>query len=454
MPKLAAPTKPLFSNQMLRRLIIPLVIEQALAVAVGMVDTMMVSSVGEAAVSGVSLVDLITVFIFNIFAALSTGGAVVISQYLGAKNRQKAEDSASQLVLLSAGLGALVGLLCFAFAPVIMRHLFGTLDTEVYAAGLLYLQVSAFSFPFLSLYNAGAAIFRSTGNAKISMRVSVVMNIINVVGNAICIFALKMGVLGVAIPSLISRVVAAVMILYMVTRPGTAVRVRISYRLDALLTRRILGIGIPSAFENGLFQAGRIMVVSMIATFGTVQIAANAVACNITSLSCIPGAAFQLALISVVGRCIGANDQQQAIYYTKKLMAWDFILCGGWNILVLLVTPALLSVYSLSAQAVSLAYLLAKIHILPALIVWPLSFVLPNALRAANDIRFTMGISILSMWLCRLGTGYVLGIYLGYGAAGIWIGMVCDWVFRATIFTWRFFSGKWKEKYVADTIAE
>ncbi len=450
MTKLATPVNPLFNNQMLKRLIIPLVIEQALAVAVGMVDTMMVSSVGEAAVSGVSLVDLITVLIFNIFAALSTGGAVVISQYLGAKNHQKACDSASQLVLLSAFLGALVGVGCFVFAPNIMANLFGHLETDVYAAGLLYLRVSAFSFPFLSLYNAGAAMFRSIGNSKISMRVSVVMNIMNVVGNAICIFGLRMGVMGVAVPSLISRVVAAVMMIYLCTRPNVAVRVVIPRKIEPAMARRILTIGIPSAFENSLFQGGRILVVGMIATFGTVQITANAVAYNLTALGCIPGNAFSLAMIAVVGRCIGAGDTDQAIYYTRKIMVWIMIVGGLANVTVLLISPLLLLLYSISAQTASLAYALTAIHAGVGILIWPIAFVLPNALRAANDVKYTMVISIISMGLCRLGGGYILCICLGLGAVGIWWAMVIDWVFRCVFFTWRFLSGRWKTKYVAD----
>ncbi len=450
MQTIAAPTKPLFTNQMLRRLIIPLVIEQALAVLVGVVDTIMVSSVGEAAVSGVSLVDLITVLIFNIFAALSTGGAVVISQYLGAKNQKKSCESASQLVLLSALLGVVVGAFCFLFAPQIMGNLFGALEPEVYAAGLLYLRVSAFSFPFLSLYNAGAAIFRSTGNAKTSMRCSVVMNVINVVGNAICIYGLKMGVLGVAIPSLISRIVAAGLILYLCTRAHNPVRVTIPRRIEPAMTRRILTIGIPSAFENSLFQGGRILVVGMIATFGTVQITANAVAYNLTGLSCVPGTAFGLAMISVVGRCIGANDHEQAIYYTRKIMLWIMVVGGLTNITVVIASPLLLQLYSLSAEILSLAYLLACIHVIPAIFIWPTAFVLPNALRAANDVRFTMVVSVVSMGLCRLCIGYLLCVHLGYGAVGIWSAMVIDWLFRCTFFATRFLSGKWKGKYVAD----
>ncbi len=442
--------KPLFDNRMLRRLIIPLVIEQTLAVAVGMVDTMMVSSVGEAAVSGVSLVDLITVLIINLFAALATGGAVVISQYIGAKNMQKARDSATQLMLLSALLGGGIALICLVFAPLIMAHLFGALAADVYSAGVLYLQVSAISFPFLALYNAGAAIFRSTGNSQISMRVSLVMNLINVVGNAICIFGLKMGVLGVAIPSVISRVVAAAMIVALCARPANPLAISMPRRVEPFLARRILGIGIPSALENSIFQGGRILVVGMIATYGTLQITANAVACNLTALACMPGNAISLAMIAVVGRCIGAGDTDQAIYNTRKMMLWVFIAGGLAHFTICVTAPLLLGLYTLAAETAVLARTLVLIHSGPAIIIWTFSFVLPNALRAANDARFTMVISIISMCLCRLAIGYLLCIVLGFGAPGVWCAMVIDWVFRSSFFIWRFLSGRWKTKYVAD----
>ena len=288
---------PLFSQKDLLRLVGPLLIEQFLAVTVGMADTMMVSRCGEAAISGVSLVDMINNLIIVLFAALATGGAVVVSQYLGAKEQEKANASAGQLILLSAILGTVVAAVCILFARPMISACYGSIDADVLDAGVLYLKITALSYPFLALYNAGAALFRSMGNSKISMQISVLMNIINIVGNAVCIFGLKMGVDGVAWPSVVSRVIAAVLILGRCYQKGHALTVPKTVKLDTGMAKRILGIGVPSAFENSLFEAGRIVVVSMISTFGTVQIAANAVANNLDGVGCIPGKAIGLGSI-------------------------------------------------------------------------------------------------------------------------------------------------------------
>ena len=304
---------PLFSQKDLLRLVGPLLIEQFLAVTVGMADTMMVSRCGEAAISGVSLVDMINNLIIVLFAALATGGAVVVSQYLGAKEQEKANASAGQLILLSAILGTVVAAVCILFARPMISACYGSIDADVLDAGVLYLKITALSYPFLALYNAGAALFRSMGNSKISMQISVLMNIINIVGNAVCIFGLKMGVDGVAGPSVVSRVIAAVLILGRCYQKGHALTVPKTVKLDTGMAKRILGIGVPSAFENSLFEAGRIVVVSMISTFGTVQIAANAVANNLDGVGCIPGKAIGHAMITDVGPSNGAGHNDRAI---------------------------------------------------------------------------------------------------------------------------------------------
>ena len=440
---------PLFSQKDLLRLVGPLLIEQFLAVTVGMADTMMVSRCGEAAISGVSLVDMINNLIIVLFAALATGGAVVVSQYLGAKEQEKANASAGQLILLSAILGTVVAALCILFARPMISVCYGSIDADVLDAGVLYLKITALSYPFLALYNAGAALFRSMGNSKISMQISVLMNIINIVGNAVCIFGLKMGVDGVAWPSVISRVVAAALILARCYQKGHALTVPKTIKLDGKMAKRILGIGIPSAFENSLFEAGRILVVSMISTFGTVQIAANAVANNLDGMGVIPGKAISLAMITVVGRCIGAGDHEQTVYYTRKLLLWAYITMGLSNGAILLFLRQLVGIYALSGETMELAITLVTIHAGCAIIFWPLSFVLPNALRAANDVKFTMVVSILSMACWRLGFSYLLCVRMGWGAVGVWVAMVIDWTCRVTCFVLRFRSGAWKTKYQA-----
>ena len=440
----------LFTNQQLLALLWPLIIEQALGVLVGMADTVMVSSVGEAAISGVSLVDMINQLIITVFGALATGGAVVTSQHLGAKRPEEAARSAGQLVGLSGILGMTVAVFCLVTRTAQLRLFFGTISEDVMQACLTYFTITALSFPFLALYNAGAAIFRSTGNSAVSMKVSVLVNAINFCGNALCVFVLRMGVAGVAVPTLVSRAVGAVIILSLAARRDYVLCItpRTVTRLEGRTVRSILYIGIPSAFENSLFQLGRVLVVSMISLFGTVHISANAVANNLDAVGCIVGNAMGLAMITVVGRCVGAQDFEQTKHYTKKLLLWDYIAQGTVNLLVLLLLNRILGMYTLSPETRALSWTLVMIHNGVAILLWPAGFVLPNALRAANDVRFTMLTSILSMIVWRMGLSWVLCVNMGMGAVGVWLAMVVDWICRVTCFVIRFASGAWQKSAV------
>ena len=440
----------LFSTRALVRLIIPLIIEQSLAILVGMCDGIMVSSVGEAAISGVSLVDMINNVVLNLFAALATGGAVVTSQYLGARNRNAARDSAGQLVTMALFFGLLVMGASLLFSRGLLKLFFGAIADDVMAAGLVYFRITALSFPFIALYNAGAAIFRSVGNSKLSMKVSMLMNLLNVGGNALCIYGLKMGVAGVAVPTFVSRAVAAVVILGLASGKGQELAISRGNLLPLRpkMMGKILHIGIPSAFENSLFQLGRVIVVSMIALFGTSQTSANAVANNLDAVGVIIGQAMSLAMVTVVGRCIGAGDTEQATFYAKKLMKWVYLYQGALNIVLMIFVGPLIGLYkSLSPETVALARILVLTHQGFAVLLWPASFVLPNALRAANDVRFTMAVSIASMAILRVGASWLLCVHFGMGAVGVWIAMVLDWICRTAFFVGRMVGGKWKTKY-------
>ncbi len=438
--------KLLFSNRKLVRLIVPLVIEQALTVLVGMADGVMVSSVGEAAISGVSLVDAIAAVVLMLFAALATGGAVVTSQYLGAQDQNKANRSAGQLVLMATFLGVCTMVPCMVYARELLRLCFGAIEPDVLAAGITYLQITALSFPFIALYNAGAAICRSTGDSRSSMNVSLLMNAINVFGNAFCIFVMKMGVEGVAIPTLISRLVAGVVMVVMVCGKNRELRLTRDglTSLDRRMMGSILRIGIPSACENCFFSLGRLMVASMITLHGTYQVSANAVAGSIDRVATLMGHAMGFAMVTVVGQCVGARDPKQATHYTKKLILWDYIAQGTGFVLILLFVNILTGFYgSLSPESRELAGKLSSMHAFMGIFLWPLSFVLPNALRAANDVKYTMWVGIFSMLMVRIGGSWLLCVHLGWGAVGVWTAMICDWVFRTAFFLPRFLSGKW-----------
>jgi len=440
----------LFSNKSLIRLIIPLVIEQGLTILVGMADGVMVASVGEAAISGVSLVDMIAAVILVLFAALATGGAVVTSQFLGAREIEKARRSAGQLILMATTLGVVIMVPCLVFSEQLLMLCFGAIEADVKEAGLLYLKITALSFPFLALYNAGAAIYRSVGNSKASMQASLLMNVINVGGNAFCIFVLKWGVVGVAVPTLISRMAAGIYMMILCARPDLSLRPTKQglTTIDQKMMGSILRIGIPSACENCFFSLGRLIVASMITLFGTSQVSANAVAGNIDRLGIIIGQAMGLAMVTVVGQCVGARDPRQATYYTKKLLGWTYLAQGITNILIVLFVGNLVDLYAtLAPETRALAMRLSTIHASLAILFWPVSFVLPNALRAANDVKFTMWVGIGSMLACRILGSWVLCVHFGWGATGVWIAMVTDWVCRTSFFVPRMVSGKWKTKY-------
>jgi len=436
----------IFSNKDLKKLIIPLVFEQTLAITVGMADTMMISSVGEAAISGVSLVDMINMLIFSILAALATGGAVVTSQNIGAKNLQKARKSAKHLLYTVILSSMLITIVVIIAREPLLRLFFGSIEDDVMQNALVYLMISAVSFPFLAVYNACAALFRSMGNSQITLKVSILMNIINVVGNAICIFVLKMGVAGVAIPSLISRAVAGIILYVLLKNPKHVVHFEKGhFSFDWKIVKNILYIGVPSGIENGIFQLGRVLVVSIISGFGTIQIAANGVANNLDAMGCIIGQAMNLAMITVIGQCVGANDEKQIRYYTKKLLKISYIATIIMNCCILFGLEPILSLYGLSPETTNLAAILVWIHNGCAMLFWPIAFTLPNMLRACNDVKFTMVVSIFSMFAFRIGLSYVIGIRMEMDAIGVWIAMVVDWIFRSILFVIRYLKGNWKK---------
>ncbi len=438
--------KMIFSNKDLKKLIIPLILEQALAITVGMADTMMISSVGEAAVSGVSLVDMFNNLIISVLAALATGGAVVTSQFIGASKREEACRSAKQLLWVDGLITVGISLLVIVGHRGILNLFFGRIEEDVMSNAILYLIISAVSFPFLAIYNACAALFRSMGNSGITLKVSILMNILNVGGNAVCVFGLKMGVAGVAVPSLISRAVAALCLYILLKNPDSLIHLnKDRFRFDGKMIKKILYIGIPSGIENGIFQLGRVVVVSIIAGFGTAQIAANGVANSLDSMGCIIGQGMNLAMITVIGQCVGAGDLAQVKHYTKKLLLITYTATAVTNTLILLFLRPILGLYGLGAEATELAYILVMIHNGMAMLLWPASFVLPNMLRACNDVRYTMTIAIFSMVTFRIGLSLVLGVSMEMGAVGVWIAMVVDWVFRVICFAGRYLRGTWRK---------
>lgn len=432
---------------MLLSLIVPLVIEQLLSVLVGMADSIMIASVGEAAVSGVSLVDQIMVLLINMFAALATGGVVVAGQYLGQKKQEQACRSATQLVWFITICAIVITLLVYAGKYMILHGIFGKIEPDVMHHANIYLLIVTASIPFMALYNGGAAIFRAMGNSKIPMQVSIIMNIINIGGNAILIYGFHRGTEGVAIPTLVSRMTAAVIIITLLCNQELTLHIEktFRYRVDWNLVKKILSIGVPNGLENSMFQLGKILVLSLISTFGTYAIAANAVSNAIALFQILPGMAISFAVTTVISRCVGAGDYEQVKYYNKKLLIITYVSMAATVGFIFLILPFILRAYNLSDLTAETTRQIIYFHGISAVLIWPLAFTLPGTFRASGDAKICMIISITSMWIFRIAFSYILGKYLGMGVFGVWVAMVIDWVFRTICFIIRYFRGNWKK---------
>lgn len=437
----------MFSNKALKKLILPLIIEQILIMAVGVADTVMVSYAGEVAISGVGLVDMFNNLIITVLAAIDAGGAIIVSQYIGNKDRKNANKASSQLLTITIVIATVIMLGCLVFYRILLSTFFGAIEMDVMKAATTYFLISAISFPFLGVYNSAAALYRSMEKTRTTMYVSILMNIINVVGNYIGVFILHAGVAGVAVPTLISRIVAAIIMFALSLNSSDLVYVKIKnvFAWNQEMISRILKIAVPNGIENGLFTLGRVLVTSIVALFGTSQIAANSVAGSIDQIAVVVVNAINLGIVVVVGQCIGANDYEQAKYYIKKLMKISYIVTGIIGSAVILLLPWILNLYSLSSEARNLTFILVIMHNIMATALHPTAFVLPNGLRAAGDVKFSMVVGIVSMILFRLGAAVLFGIIFNLGIIGVWIAMGSDWLCRSVCFVIRFIKGKWRQ---------
>ncbi|WP_296848697.1 MATE family efflux transporter [uncultured Methanobrevibacter sp.] len=437
----------LFSNKALFYLFIPLLIEQALEFFVGLADSIMVASLGEAAISGVSLVDFLMQLLIFSFSALATGGAVIAGQYLGDKNIDKARDASNQLIWFSAISSSFFMLIVLFARHFLITVLFGQIEADVWNTANMYLLIVALSIPFIAIYNSGAAIFRTTNNAFLPMQVMFICDILNIIGNAFCIYYLGWGVEGVAIPTVIARFLAAIILLYFIMDENYLLHIKrtLRHKFDWLLLKNVLNVGIPYGIENGLFQLGRILVLSLVSTFGTMAIAANSVGYAIAVFSVLPGFAINLGLTAVISRCVGADDYEQAKYYNKKCILIVFISHIIINVIIFALLPFLLDIYGLSAKTAQMAFEMIVWHGIFAIIIWPIAFTLSATFRGAGDSKSVMYISLAVMFTCRIALSYVIADWLGIGVFGTWIAMFIDWYVRAALYIYRYFSDKWTE---------
>lgn len=439
-------TEKIYSNAALRRLILPLVLEQLLAILVGMLDTVMIAGVGEAAVSGVSLVDNINILIINIFSALATGGAVVAGHALGQKNEDNAGKASWQMVLFLLYTSVITTVILVIGNRSILSLIFGRIEQDVMESARIYLIITGLSIGPLALYNGCAAIFRAMGDSKTTMYISLVMNLINLFGNALLIYVIPMGVAGAAIATLAARTFAAILTFLLLLQDKRPIHFknRLTWRPDFTLMRKILYIGIPNGLENSLFQLGKILLLSLASTFGTSAIAANAVCGSITNFNVLPGSAICTALLTVSSMCIGAGDFEQARYYTRKLMFLGQVTMTIASVLMIWSAPLFTKLYQLTPETTELSLQVIKYHAIMCVVCWVPSFILPNVLRAAGDVVWTMAIAIISMWTFRIIIAHVFSYVFHIGLIGIWIAMTIDWMFRSVCYCLRYRGHKWE----------
>ena len=437
---------------MICSLLIPVVLEQLLNSIMGTADTMMVSNVGSAAISAVSLVDSINVLVIQAFSALAAGGAIVCAQYIGQKNKEKANESARQVLFIITAISVAVSLICLVFQKPLLRLIFGSVEPAVMRASETYFFYTALSFPFIAAYDSAASIFRAQDNTKGPMIISMISNVMNIAGNAVMIWVFHMGVAGAALSTLISRIFCAVVVIIQLRKEkeGQEIVVRdyFEIRPDWSMIRRILGLGIPSGIENSMFQLGKLAIQSTVSTLGTTAIAAQAMTNILENLNGIAAIGVGVGLMTIVGQCLGAGRQDEAVYYIKKLCVIAEVIIIISCLGVFALTKPITILGGMEKVSADMCFHMVMWITIVKPIAWTMAFIPGYGLRAAGDVKFSMITSCCTMWACRFCLCVFLIRKLGFGPMGVWIGMFADWTVRSIIFTWRFHSRKWLQHKV------
>lgn len=444
------PENALFSKTDIKRLLMPIIAETVLSYLVGLADSVMVSSAGEAAVSAVSLVNALFILFINVFAAIAAGGAAVCGQYIGRGEQETARRVAVEIAVLMLAISGAATVCLILCKNALLGSLFGNVEEAVYSGCETYYRIVIYSIPGIALYNAGAAIFRTDGDGRTPLIVSVLMNALNIIGNAVLIYGFKLGVAGVAIPSLVSRTVAMAVILVLALRRSFSLNLRgiIRYKPSRLLIGQIFSIGIPAGIENGMFEFGKLILISLVAILPTSSITANAVGNTLGALHLVVALAVSAAIPPVVSRCAGIGDYAQARFYTRYFIKLCYIADGIVNILLIIGIPLTNRIYGLSPESARLSTIILLLHGIASIVIWPLSFLFSATMRAAGDSRYAMIIASISMWLCRVGGSFLMIRVFHLGVTSVWVAWIIDWVFRTCFFLPRYLGHKWEGKAV------
>ena len=445
-------SQPLYNNTALSKLLFPITVEQLLSSLMGTADTMMVSNIGSAAISAVSLVDSINILVIQALAALAAGGAILCAQYLGSHNQKEANQAARQVLFVMVFLSTALSAFCLIFRDPLLGLIFGKVEADVMSNSKIYFFLTLLSFPFIGLYDAGASIMRSQNNSRNPMLISVISNFLNIGGNAILIFFFGLGVKGAAISTLVSRIFCAVVVILQLRNDQAPICITnyFSIRPDWTLIKKILFIGIPSGIENSMFKFGKLAIQSTVSTLGTVAIAAQAMTNILENLNGIAAIGIGIGLMTVVGQCLGAGRQDEAVYYVKKLSWLAEAVVITSCLLVFILTKPITILAGMEPASARLCLSMITFITIVKPISWVMSFIPGYGMRAAGDVKFSMITSCCTMWLCRVSLCIYLCRVCGFGPIAVWIGMFCDWMLRVIIFGIRFHSGKWLNHHVID----
>lgn len=425
-------------------------LEQLLTGLIGIADTMMVTSVSDSAISAVSSVDAINTLVFYLLAALAAGGVIVCAQHLGRGEQAEANAAAQQALLTGVVLSTIIMVLCLVFRRALLSFIFGMVEPDVMDQALDYFLLTALSYPFLAAQQTAAAIFRASGRSTPPMAAAAGANAMNILGNAILIFGFHLGVAGAALATLFSRIFNAAVLLILLRSEKLEISIRsyLCIRPDKEIISTVLRVGVPSGIENSMFQLGKLLVQSTVATLGTAAMAAQAMIHTLDVVECMPSLAIGTGLLTVAGQCMGAGRIDEAKRYTRQFCVYSEITLLAMSALVLGLTPMITQMSKMSSESAELTIQLMTIITIAKCTLWVMSFTLPNCMQAAGDVKFTASASALSMWVFRVGGCLLLCRGFGMSLIGVWIAWFCDWAFRGAIYTWRYRSSKWQTKQV------
>jgi len=426
-------------------LIVPIFVDSAFIVLMSMLNTAMVSSSGVAAVSAVSMVDSINIFIVSLFIAVATGGTVIVAQYKGSGNDEMVSKSAAQAISTVAIISVVISALVIIFHNAVLGFLFGNADADVLHNAKIFLIGSCISYPFIAVYQAATGALRGVSETKACLMLSLILNVTYFLLNILLITIFDLGVVGLSISLIVGRMLGmAASIVYLVKYNQTLrFKIKNALKVNFSILKKIMFIGIPFAMEQMFFNGGKLLTQTFIVQLGTMALTVNAIANSISMLFQIGGTSLSVAVVTVVGQCIGRKDTEDARKFIKSFLGLSSLFFLIMTAIILPLFPMLMKLYSPPDEIVSSIFWLIVMLAISQPLLWSLSFILPSALRAAGDSKFTSVASLLSMWLFRIILGYLLGITLEMGIVGVWLAMVAEWGVRGALFAWRFKGDKW-----------